>query len=220
MRVLLIEDDPMIGKAVQQGLARAGMAVDWAHDGREAELALAQHVYDATVLDLGLPRKDGLEVLITARARRNNVPVLIVTARDAVSARVQGLNAGADDYLVKPFDLEELIARVRALIRRHAGTGVATLESGALIVDPVNRNVTLHGKRIELSAREFAILEALMRNPGAVMSREALEEAIYGWHQEVSSNAIEVHLHHLRKKLGADVIRNVRGVGYRVSGPE
>jgi DNA-binding response OmpR family regulator len=220
MRVLLVEDDLMIGKAVQQGLARAGMAVDWAHDGREAELAMAQQVYDAAVLDLGLPRKDGLEVLATARARHNNVPVLIVTARDAVSDRVQGLNAGADDYLVKPFDLEELIARVRALIRRHAGSGVATLECGTLVVDPVTKTVTLRGKRVDLSAREFAILEALMRKPGAVLSREALEEAIYSWHQEVSSNAIEVHLHHLRKKLGADAIRNVRGVGYRVSEPE
>ena len=220
MRVLLIEDDPMIGKAVQQGLVRAGMAVDWTHDGREAELATAQQVYDVVVLDLGLPRVDGLEVLAAARARRNHVPVLVVTARDSVSDRIQGLNAGADDYLIKPFDLEELIARVRALIRRHAGSGLATLECGALVVDPVTRNVTLHGRPIELSGREFAVLEALMRKPGAVLSREALEEAVYGWNQEVSSNAVEVHLHHLRKKLGADVIRNVRGVGYRVAQPQ
>jgi two-component system response regulator QseB len=217
MRVLLVEDDPMIGKAVKQGLTRAGMAVDWAHDGREAELSLAQDVYDLAVLDLGLPRKDGLELLASLRARRNNVPVLVVSARDAVRDRVAGLNAGADDYLVKPFDLDELIARVHALIRRHAGSGASTQAFGPLVVDAVARTVRLRGALIDVSAREFSILEALMRTPGAVLSREALEEAVYGWQQEVSSNAIEVHLHHLRRKLGSDVIRNVRGVGYRVA---
>jgi two-component system response regulator QseB len=207
----------MIGKAVKQGLTRAGMAVDWAHDGREAELSLAQDVYDLAVLDLGLPRKDGLELLASLRARRNNVPVLVVSARDAVRDRVAGLNAGADDYLVKPFDLDELIARVHALIRRHAGSGASTQAFGPLVVDAVARTVRLRGALIDVSAREFSILEALMRTPGAVLSREALEEAVYGWQQEVSSNAIEVHLHHLRRKLGSDVIRNVRGVGYRVA---
>jgi len=219
MRVLLVEDDPMVGKAVQQGLTHAGMAVDWVQDGRSADLSLAQGVYDATVLDLGLPRKDGLSVLTGLRSRRNNVPVLIVTARDAVRDRVAGLNAGADDYLVKPFDLEELVARVRALIRRHAGSGRATLECGELVVDPIGKTVTLAGRRIEVSAREFAILEALMRRPGAVLSREALEEAVYGWEREVASNAVEVHLHNLRRKLGSDMIRNVRGVGYRMAEP-
>jgi two-component system response regulator QseB len=219
MRVLLVEDDPMIGKAVQQGLTHAGMAVDWVHDGRSADLSLAQGVYDATVLDLGLPRKDGLSVLTGLRERRDNVPVLIVTARDAVRDRVAGLNAGADDYLVKPFDLEELVARVHALIRRHAGSGSATLECGELVVDPIVKTVTRAGRRIDVSAREFAILEALMRRPGAVLSREALEEAVYGWDREVASNAVEVHLHNLRRKLGTDVIRNVRGVGYRMAEP-
>jgi two-component system response regulator QseB len=219
MRVLLVEDDPMIGKAVQQGLTHAGMAVDWVHDGRAAELSLAQVAYDATVLDLGLPRKDGLEVLAGLRARRDNVPVLVVTARDAVRDRIAGLNAGADDYLVKPFDLEELIARVHALIRRHAGRGSAVLECGALLVDPVAKTVSLAGLRIDVSARELAILEALMRKPGAVLSRDALEEAVYGWDHPVASNAVEVHLHNLRRKLGSDVIVNVRGVGYRVGEP-
>ena len=219
MRVLWVEDDPMIGKAVQQGLTHAGMAVDWVHDGRAAELSLAQVVYDAAVLDLGLPRKDGLEVLTGVRARHDTVPVLIVTARDAVRDRIAGLNAGADDYLVKPFDLEELVARVRALIRRHAGRGSATFECGDLVVDSIAKTVSLAGRRVEVSARELAILEALMRQPGAVLSREALEEAVYGWDHPVASNAIEVHLHNLRRKLGTDVIRNVRGVGYRVAEP-
>ena len=219
MRVLLVEDDPMIGKAVQQGLTHAGMAVDWVLDGRAAELSLAHGVYDATVLDLELPSKDGLNVLTGLRERRDSVPVIIVTARDSVRDRVTGLNSGADDYLVKPFDLEELVARVRALIRRHAGSGTATLECGDLLVDPIAKTVSLAGRHIEVSARELAILEALMRKPGAVLSREALEEAIYGWDREVTSNAIEVHLHNLRRKLGTDVIRNVRGVGYRVVEP-
>jgi two-component system response regulator QseB len=174
-------------------------------------------VYDAAVLDLGLPRKGGLEVLTGVRARHDNVPVLIVTARDAVRDRIAGLNAGADDYLVKPFDLEELIARVHALIRRHAGSGSATLECGDLVVDPIAKAVSLAGRRVEVSARELAVLEALMRKPGAVLSRETLEEAVYGWDHPVASNAIEVHLHNLRRKLGSDVIRNVRGVGYRVA---
>ena len=219
MRVLLVEDDPMIGKAVQQGLTHAGMAVDWVLDGRSAELSLAQGVYDAAVLDLGLPRKDGLSVLTGLREGRDSVPVLIVTARDSVRDRVAGLNAGADDYLVKPFDLEELIARVHAVVRRHAGSGTATLVCGDLCIDPIAKTVSLAGRRIEVSARELAILEALMRKPGAVLSREALEDAVYGWDREVASNAIEVHLHNLRRKLGTQRIRNVRGVGYRVAEP-
>jgi two-component system, OmpR family, response regulator QseB len=216
MRVLLVEDDPMVGKAVQQGLARACMAVDWVRDGRDAELSLAHDIYDAAVLDLGLPRKDGLQVLTALRARRNHVPVLIVTARDAVRDRITGLDAGADDYLAKPFDLEELVARVRALIRRRAGVGAPAFTCGALVLNSVTKAVTLRGAPVDLSAREFAVLEALMRTPGAVLSREALEEAVYGWSHEVASNAVEVHLHHLRRKLGSDVIRNVRGVGYRI----
>ncbi|MDH3210357.1 MAG: winged helix-turn-helix domain-containing protein [Burkholderiaceae bacterium] len=216
MRLLLVEDDPMIGKAVQQGLTRAGFSVDWVTDGRAAELSIANDVYQAVILDLGLPRQDGLSVLSAARARHNPVPVLIATARDAVADRVGGLNAGADDYLIKPYDLEELIARVRALIRRRAGGATSLLECGDLRVDPIARTAELDGQPLELSAREFSLLEMLMQRPGAVLSREALEDSVYGWSSEVGSNAIEVHLHHLRKKLGADRIKNVRGVGYCV----
>ncbi len=217
MRVLLVEDDPMIGKAVCQGLTRAGFCVDWVSDGRAAELSIANNVYQTVILDLGLPRQDGLAVLAAARSRRNPVPVLIATARDAVADRIAGLNAGADDYLVKPYDLDELIARVRALIRRQAGSASPLLECGPLCVDPVARTVRLDGQPVELSAREFSLLEVLMQKPGAVLSRERLEDSVYGWSSEVGSNAVEVHLHNLRKKLGADRIRNVRGVGYCVT---
>jgi two-component system response regulator QseB len=216
LRLLLVEDDPMIGKAVRLGLGQAGFTVDWVRDGRAAELSMATGVYHAVILDLGLPRKDGIDVLKGARALGNQVPVLIVTARDSVADRIGGLNAGADDYVIKPFDLEEVVARLRALIRRHAGSGSPELVRGSLVLDPVSRSVRLKGAAVELSAREFSVLEALMQKPGAVLSCEALEEAVYGWDREVGSNAIEVHLHHLRKKLGVDVIKNVRGVGYRV----
>jgi two-component system response regulator QseB len=217
MRILLIEDDEMVGRAVQQGLLRAGYVVDWVADGREAELSLATGVYDLAVLDLGLPKKDGMAVLTTLRAARNSMPVLIASARDTVADRIAGLEAGADDYLLKPFDLDELIARVRALIRRHAGSGLPVLEIGSLVLDPVRRQVTRAGAAVNLSAKEFTVLEALMQRPGAVLSRDRLEEAVYGWGDEVESNAIEVHLHNLRRKLGAEVIKNVRGVGYRVT---
>jgi len=216
LRLLLVEDDTMIGKAVQQGLVRAGFTVDWVSDGRAAELSMASGVYHAVILDLGLPKKDGLEVLKTARGRDNHVPVLIATACDAVADRIAGLNAGADDYLVKPFDLDELAARLRALIRRNAGSGRPEFIHGEVVLDPAAKTVLVRGERTALSAREFSILEALMQRPGAVLSCEALEEAVYGWDKEVGSNAIEVHLHHLRKKLGPDVIQNVRGVGYRM----
>ena len=219
MRVLLVEDDPMVGKAMRDGLERAGFSVDWVRDGRAAELSIRNEGYRAVVLDLGLPLRDGLEVLKGARAGGRDVPVLIVTARDAVAERVGGLNAGADDYLVKPFDMEELVARLHALIRRHAGSGRPQLTVGSLVLDPLARSVTLRGSPIELSPREFAVLQALMRQPATVLSREALEDVVYGWDQEIGSNAIEVHLHHLRRKLGADVIRNVRGVGYRLAEP-
>ncbi len=217
MRILLIEDDPMIGKAVRQGLMRAGFAVDWATDGREAELSLASGVYDLAILDLGLPRRDGMEVLALLRERGSQMPVLIASARDTVRDRIAGLEAGADDYVLKPFDLDELVARVRALLRRHAGSGSPLLRAGPLLLDPVRRTVTRDGAPVELSPREFAVLEALMQRPGAVLSRERLEDSVYGWGAEVGSNAIEVHLHHLRRKLGADLIRNVRGVGYRLA---
>ncbi len=219
MRLLLIEDDAMIGRAVRQGLQDAGFVVDWAVDGREAEVALRDDVYDLAVLDLGLPAKDGMTLLRELRARRNGLPVLVATARDAVADRIAGLNAGADDYVLKPFDLDELVARIRALLRRRGGSGSPLLECGGLCLDPVKREVRLHGEPVELSAREFSLLEALMQRPGAVLSREQLEDAVYGWQQEVGSNAVEVHLHHLRRKLGADTIRNVRGVGYKVVAP-
>ena len=217
MKILLVEDDSMIGKAVRQGLTLAGFSVDWAQDGRAAQLSLAHDVYNLVVLDLGLPHQDGIEILKSARARGNNIPVLIATARDSVADRIAGLNAGADDYVVKPFDLDELVARIRALLRRHAGSGSPVVTYGALSFDTIGKTVSLRGVVLDLSARETGILEALMQKPGAVLSKEALEEALYGWGQEIGSNAIEVHLHNLRKKLGPDVIRNVRGVGYRVA---
>lgn len=219
MRLLLVEDDPMIGRAVRQGLADAGFAVDWVDDGQAADLALRTGVYDAAVLDLGLPGKDGMALLRSLRARGQALPVLVATARDAVADRIAGLNAGADDYVLKPFDLDELIARVRALLRRHAGAATPLLSCGELTLDPVRKEVLLSGQPVALSAREFALLEALMQRPGAVLSREQLEEAVYGWQDGIGSNAVEVHLHHLRRKLGTGAIRNVRGVGYKVSAP-
>ena len=217
MRILLIEDDAMIGKAVQRGLTEAGFAVDWVTDGRAAELSLANGVYDLAILDLGLPKKEGMDILIALRAMGNSMPVLIASARDTVRDRIAGLEAGADDYMLKPFDLDELVARVRALMRRHAGSGSPVLSFGSLALDPARKTVTRDGKEVSLSAKEFAVLEALMQRPGAVLSREKLEESVYGWGDEVGSNAIEVHLHHLRKKLGSESIKNVRGVGYRVT---
>ena len=206
----------MIGRAVVAGLQDGGYTVDWVRDGTEAELALSHQVYDLTLLDLGLPRRDGLDILKGLRRSGSSVPVVIITARDAVADRVAGLDHGADDYLVKPFDLDELLARARAVIRRKHGRSTSEAVCGALTVDPVKRVVTFRGAPVELSAREFAVLEALMKEPGAVVSREKLEDAVYGWGEEIGSNSIEVHLHHLRRKLKPDLIRNVRGVGYRI----
>ncbi len=217
MRLLLIEDDDMIGKAVREGLMRAGFTVDWVTDGRAADLALGNGVYDLAILDLGLPKKDGMAILASLRAASNFIPVLIASARDTVADRIAGLEAGADDYVLKPFDLDELVARVRALLRRHAGSGSPLLKCGALVLDPLRKMVVQDDVAIELSAKEFALLETLMQRPGAVLSREQLEESVYGWGDEIGSNAIEVHLHHLRKKLGSATIKNVRGVGYRVT---
>lgn len=217
MRVLVVEDDPMIGRAVADGLEGDGYAVDWVRDGTAAELALLHGPYDLAVLDLGLPRKDGFEVLTALRRARIEVPVLIITARDAVADRVAGLDHGADDYLVKPFDLDELLARARAVVRRRAGRASPEIAFGSLTLDPVKREISFRGARVELSAREFAVLEALMREPGAVVSRAKLEDSVYGWGEEVGSNSVEVHLHHLRRKLDPGLIRNVRGVGYRLA---
>ena len=218
MRLLLVEDDALIGEGVRTGLKLAGFTVDWVNDGQSAGLAVANGVYDALVLDLGLPRKDGLSLLRELRAKGNRIPVLVLTARDAVQDRVRGLDSGADDYLMKPFDLDELTARVRALLRRRAGRADTLIQHGALLLDPVSRRVEYKGRPVHLSPREFALLHALLERPGAVLSREQLEERLYGWNEEVASNAVEVHLHNLRRKLDAGIIRNVRGAGYRVAG--
>lgn len=217
MRLLVVEDDPMIGDSMQRGLRNSGLAVDWVRDGKDAELALGNGVYDLMILDLGLPRKGGLELLNQLRGQGNDLPVLIVTARDAVEDKVAGLNSGADDYLVKPFDFTELNARVNAIMRRRSGSGNPVMSYGPLTLDPVAHQVTLRGGPVGLSAREFSLLRALMAVPGAVLSRAELEEALYGWDEEVGSNAVEVHIHNLRNKLGSHAILNVRGAGYRVS---
>ncbi len=216
MRLLLVEDDPMIGASVQRGLRQDGHTVDWVRDGAAADLAVAAGVHELILLDLGLPGKSGLEWLAQWRARGVTLPVLILTARDAVADRVRGLDAGADDYLVKPFSLEELAARLRALGRRQGGRAAPRLELGPLSLDPATHEVSKDGQPVELSAREFALLHALMENPGVPLSRTQLEERLYGWDAEVASNAVEVHIHALRRKLGAEWIKNVRGVGYRV----
>ena len=216
MRLLLVEDDPMIGEGIRKGLRQDGFVVDWVRDGQAAELAVANDVYELVVLDLGLPRKDGLEVLASLRRKGNSVPVLILTARDAVPDRIKGLNSGADDYVVKPFDLEELGARIRALLRRRAGRADPVVAFGELTLDSSAHQATFRGQDLVLSAREFAVLEALLERPGAILSRAQLEERLYGWGEEVESNAVEVYIHSLRRKLGADFIRNVRGVGYMV----
>jgi two-component system OmpR family response regulator len=216
MRVLLVEDDRMIGSALVQALKDAAYAVDWATDGEMALSALATQAYALVVLDLGLPRTDGLEVLRRLRAKGDATPVLIVTARDAVPSRVAGLDLGADDYLVKPFESDELLARLRALSRRQGGSAKPVLGSGELSLDPATKVAGFRGASARLSPREFALLEALMRRPGAVLSRGELEERIYGWGDEVDSNAVEYLIHSLRRKLGPDAIRNVRGMGWYV----
>jgi two-component system response regulator QseB len=216
MRLLLVEDDAMIGDSVRQGLRQDGFGVDWVQDARAAEHALGLAPYDVVLLDLGLPGRSGLELLADLRRRGDRVPVLVLTARDAVADRVKGLDAGADDYLVKPFDLDELAARVRALARRGAGRADPLVRHGDLMLDPTTRAVTFKGAPVTLSAREFALLSALLDRPGAILSRTQLEERIYGWGEEVESNAVEVHIHALRRKLAPELIRNVRGVGYVV----
>ncbi len=206
----------MIGEAIRAGLKRDGFAVDWVREARAGEAALDREPFELLLLDLGLPGRDGLSLLKAQREKGLTLPVLIITARDAVSDRVQGLDAGADDYLIKPFDLDELAARIRALLRRRAGRSAAGLEHLGVRLDPAAHQVMRDGVEVALSPREFALLTLLMERPGSILSRTQLEERLYGWGEEVESNAVEVHIHGLRKKLGADFILTVRGVGYRV----
>lgn len=220
MRVLLVEDDPMIGGAVQQGLRDAAHAVDWVRDGDQAELALSTQDYGVVLLDLGLPRRDGLAVLDGLRAAGQDVPVIILTARDGLEDRIRGLDLGADDYLIKPFELGELLARIRAVARRRAGGAQPLLGNGRLSLDPATREASFEGQSVRLSAREFSLLHALLLRPGAILSRGELEERIYGWNEEVESNAVEFLIHSVRKKLGSEVIKNVRGLGWLVDKPQ
>jgi DNA-binding response OmpR family regulator len=216
MRLLLVEDDRSLGSGILNGLRHAGYAVDWVHDGDAAESALKGEQYDLMILDLGLPRRSGLEVLDGLRRRSEDLPVLILTAADSIGNRIDGLDRGADDYMVKPFDLDELNARIRALSRRHGGRRTPTLTHGDIVLDPAAHKVTKQGRVVDIAPREFAILQALLENAGRVMSRSRLEESLYSWKEEIESNAVEVHVHHLRRKLGADLIRTIRGVGYIV----
>jgi two-component system response regulator QseB len=217
MRLLLVEDDSMIGAAAQEGLRREGHTVDWVRTGREAEAAVAGGDHDLVLLDLGLPGRDGLSILKAWRARGVGVPVVIVTARDAVTDRIAGLDAGADDYLVKPFDLDELSARVRAVLRRRSGRSDAVIKVRELEIDTAAKRVRWKGEDVALSAREYALLEALGDRPGAYLTRAQLEERLYGWDEEIASNAVEVHIHALRRKLDPELIRNVRGLGYTLA---
>jgi two-component system, OmpR family, response regulator len=214
MNLLLVEDDARIGDGLSTTLGRAGYAVEWVRDGYAAETALGTASYDLAILDVQLPRRSGLDVLRRLRRRGNSMPVLMLTARDRIADRVLGLDSGADDYMIKPFDLDELCARLRALERRAGGRTVPVLSYGALVLDPDSHTVTLAGAPVDLARREFSILQALLENAGRVLTRERLEQTVYGWGEEVGSNTVEVYVHHLRRKLGPDLIRTVRGVGY------
>jgi two-component system OmpR family response regulator len=216
MRLLLVEDDTMIGEAVLQVLRAEHYAVDWVRDGALADMALKTEHYDLLLLDLGLPKRDGLDVLRALRLRRDTTPVLIATARDAVTDRIAGLDAGADDYVVKPYDTDELLARIRALLRRSAGRAEPAFEHKGVSLNPATREATLDGQPVSLSAREWAVLEPLLARPGMVLSRVQLEEKLFSWKDEISSNAVEVYIHGVRKKLGNDIIQTVRGLGYLV----
>ena len=219
MRVLLVEDDALLGDGVRAGLKLGGYTVDWVRDGEAARLALLDHAYQACVLDLGLPKRGGLAVLKDLRERGNPLPVLILTARDSSADKIAGLDAGADDYLTKPFDLPELQARLRALLRRAGGTAAPTLEHAGVVLDPASKRVTRDGEAVSLSAREYTLLLDLLRHKNHIRTRAQLEESLYSWGEETGSNTVEVYVHHLRKKLGADFIRTVRGLGYQLGEP-
>jgi two-component system OmpR family response regulator/two-component system response regulator QseB len=217
MRILLVEDDQTLGDGLSIGLRQAGFAVDWLRDGHSADVALQTESFDLIVLDLGLPKLSGMEVLTKARARHITTPILILTARDALGDKIAGLDAGADDYLIKPLDLDELTARIRALTRRTAGRAAPLLIHGEITLDPAAHSLSLAGQPVELSNREFALLQLLLDNAGRVLSRSQIEQSLYGWRDEPDSNALEVHIHHLRKKLGSQLIRTLRGVGYTIA---
>lgn len=217
MRILLVEDDRLLGDGLQAGLTQAGYAVDWLRDGEAAVAALSAESFAAVVLDLGLPKRDGLSVLQWLRGRRDATPVLILTARDQLEDKVRGLDLGADDYVLKPFDLDEIAARLRALVRRAHGRPEPVLALGEIELNPAARTVTRGGEPVELTPREFDLLHLLLENSGRVLTRRSLEEQLYTWNDAVDSNALEVHIHHLRKKLGTELIRTVRGVGYMAS---
>ena len=213
---MLVEDDAILGDGIKSGLSQVGFGVDWAQTCDEGRLAVTTNSYEALVLDLGLPDESGLNLLRELRASNNPIPVLILTARDTLQDKLAGFNRGADDYLVKPFELDELIVRIRALVRRSHGRAGTVIRYGSIEIDPEARTVSQSGKSIELPHREFTLLEDLIENQGRVLSRSQLEQSLYGWNAEVESNAIEVHVHHLRKKLGSDLIKTVRGVGYMI----
>jgi two-component system, OmpR family, response regulator QseB len=219
MRVLLVEDDGMIAQGLQTALRQSNFAVDWVADGKSADAALQDSVFDVVLLDLGLPQRDGLDVLRAMRQRGNAAPVIILTARDEVKNRIAGLDAGADDYIVKPFDLDEVMARMRSVLRRAAGRGDPVIQHGDLRLNPVSHTVERNGEPVNLSAHEFSVLEALLQRPGAVLSRSQLEDRLYGWDEHIGSNAVEVYIHGLRRKLGNEAIRTLRGVGYFVPKP-
>ncbi len=214
MRLLLIEDDKLLGNGIQVGLTQANYAVDWMQDGQMGENALKVEQYDALILDLALPKKTGLDILRDLRNQGNQIPVLILTARDSIADKITGLDGGADDYMIKPFDLDELTARLRALLRRQTGRTSPCIEQGQLRLDPAAHTVTQAGKLIDLSHREFSVLQMLLENVGKVLSRTRLEDSLYSWDDLIESNAVEVHIHYLRKKLGKNLIRTIRGVGY------
>ena len=216
MRVLLVEDDELIGGAIREALSDASMSVDWVQDGRAALAAASDEVHALVLLDLGLPKQDGLSVLRSLRQKRASIPVIIITARDALEDRIAGLDLGADDYLVKPFPVDELMARMRAVLRRHHGSATPILGNEIIELDPVSRIASRDGKEHTLSAREYAVLHALILRPGQILSRSELEDRVYGWNEEVASNAIEFLIHAIRKKLGQDAIKNVRGLGWMV----